>query len=188
MAALAPSPAAAHLNATGLGPIYDGAAHLLTSPDDLLAVLALSLWAGLRGAGHGRRVLFTLPGAWLLGSLVGMTTAGAVGGNVVSALWLIALGALLAADLTLSPHVSIALAALLGVQRGYLNGAGMEASPSAVVAVLGLGSTVFVLVAFAAAFVVRLRAAWARVAVRVIGSWVAASGLLLLGWSMRVHS
>jgi urease accessory protein len=47
---------------------------------------------------------------------------------------------------------------------------------------------VFVVVAIAAASVVRLRAAWARVAVRIIGSWIAASGLLLLGWSLRAHA
>jgi len=40
-------------------------------------------------------------------------------------------------------------------------------------------------VAVAAAFVVRLRAGWARIAVRVAGSWIAACGLLLLGWAAR---
>jgi hypothetical protein len=33
--------------------------------------------------------------------------------------------------------------------------------------------------------VVALRAPWARVAVRVVGSWIAAVGLLVLGWSLR---
>jgi hypothetical protein len=36
-----------------------------------------------------------------------------------------------------------------------------------------------------AAFVIQLRAYWARIAVRVAGSWIAASGLLMLGWSFR---
>ena len=44
---------------------------------------------------------------------------------------------------------------------------------------------VFTLVALAASFVVPLRAAWARVAVRVAGSWIAAIGLLLIGWGVR---
>ena len=35
------------------------------------------------------------------------------------------------------------------------------------------------------AFVVQLRAHWARIAVRVAGSWIAASGLLMLGWSFH---
>jgi hypothetical protein len=48
-----------------------------------------------------------------------------------------------------------------------------------------LTSGVFVLIVFAAAFVVQLRVQWARIAVRVAGSWIAASGLLMLGWSLR---
>jgi urease accessory protein len=186
--ALLPTPAAAHLNSTGLGPVYDGVAHFLTSPEDLLAVLALALWAGARGAGYGRRALFVLPSAWLLGSLLGMTAAATAGGTVLSAIWLMALGGLLAADLTLPLHGATALVALLGLQRGYLNGSRIEPSASGIAALFGLGAVVFVLVAIAAAAVVRLRAAWARVAVRAIGSWIAASGLLLLGWSLRAHA
>jgi len=52
-----------------MGPIYDGLMHFLTSPEDLVPVLALALLAGLRGAPYGRRAMFTLPAAWLLGSL-----------------------------------------------------------------------------------------------------------------------
>jgi len=185
---LIPTPAAAHLNSTGLGPVYDGVAHFLTSPEDLPAVLALALWAGARGASYGRRALFVLPSAWLLGSLLGMTAVPTAGGAVLSAIWLMALGALLATDLALSLRGATALAALLGLQRGYLNGSGIEQSASGIAALFGLGGVVFVVVAIAASSVVRLRAAWARVAVRVIGSWIAASGLLVLGWSLRTHA
>jgi hypothetical protein len=74
---------------------------------------------------------------------------------------------------------------LLGVSHGYLNGTGMGVSGSAAVALLGLVFGVFALVVLPAAFVVRLRAQWARIAVRVAGSWIAASGLMLLGWAVR---
>lgn len=50
---------------------------------------------------------------------------------------------------------------------------------------LGIVVAVFTLVAVAASFVAPLRAAWARVVVRVAGSWIAAIGLLLLGWAFR---
>jgi hypothetical protein len=32
---------------------------------------------------------------------------------------------------------------------------------------------------------VQLRQPWTRIAVRVVGSWIAASGLLMLGWATR---
>ena len=84
-----------------------------------------------------------------------------------------------------SPAFVRSHSALLGLIHGYLNGTGMGLSVQAIIAALGLVSAVFVLVALVAAFVVPLRAHWARIAVRVGGSWIAASGLLMLGWSMR---
>jgi hypothetical protein len=62
---MAPLPAEAYLNSTGMGPIYDGLMHFLTSPEDFIPVLALILLAGLRGASHGRRALFVLSARWL---------------------------------------------------------------------------------------------------------------------------
>jgi urease accessory protein len=53
------------------------------------------------------------------------------------------------------------------------------------VAFLGLVSAVFVLVALATALVVGLRRPWTRIAVRVVGSRIAASGLLMVGWAVR---
>ena len=66
-------PADAHLNTTGMGPFYDGLMHFLMSPEDIVPVLALALLAGLRGANYGRWALFTLPVAWLLGGLAGLS-------------------------------------------------------------------------------------------------------------------
>ena len=183
--ALVPTPAQAHLNATGMGPLYDGLVHFATSPEDVLPALALALWAGLRGAGHGRRALFALPISWFLGGLVALAASATTGTAVVSALWILLLGGLLAADARLSPGPLTALAAGVGFYHGYLNGAGMGPPATAAVALVGLVFAVFALVALAAALVVPLRAAWARIAVRVVGSWIAASGLLLLGWAAR---
>lgn len=181
------APAEAHLNTTGMGPIYDGLMHFLMSPEDFIPVLALALLAGLRGAAYGRRALLTLPTAWLLGGLAGISAAARSGNPFVSAAWFLLLGGLLAADAKLSLRVTTAIAALLGLYHGYLNGAGMGQFGAAAVALLGLVFAVFVLVALAAAFVVRLHAHWARIAVRVAGSWIAASGLLMLGWAVRTR-
>jgi urease accessory protein len=184
-AAIVPSPAHAHLNSTGMGPIYDGLLHFLTSPEDLVPVLALALFAGLRGVRHGREALFVLPAAWLLGGLIGLTAAAVSGNVLLSAIGFLLLGGLVAADLQLSLRTTTALAAVIGLYHGYLNGTGMGQPGAAAVALLGLAGAVFALVALVAAFVVQLRAGWARIAVRVAGSWIAASGLLLLGWAAR---
>jgi urease accessory protein len=183
--ALTCGPAEAHLNATGMGPIYDGSMHFLMSPEDLVPALALALLAGLRGAPYGRRALFTLPAAWLLGILCGLTAATASTGTLGAAIWFLVLGGLVLADAKLSLRAMTVLTALLGLVHGYFNGTGMGLSAHSIVAALGLAAAVFVLVVLVAALVVTLRTHWARIAVRVGGSWIAASGLLMLGWSIR---
>lgn len=180
-------PAEAHLNSTGMGPFYDGLMHFLMSPEDIIPVLALALLAGLRGANYGRRALFVLPTAWLLGALAGLTAAAANPHVFIASAWFLLLGGLLAADAKLSLRVTTALAALLGLYHGYLNGTGLGLFESSAVALIGLVFAVFVLIALAAALVVSLRAQWGRIAVRVAGSWVAASGLLMLGWAVRAR-
>ncbi|WP_051978835.1 HupE/UreJ family protein [Edaphobacter aggregans] len=180
-------PAEAHLNSTGMGPFYDGLMHFLMSPEDIAPVFALALLAGLRGTCYGRRALFTLPIAWLVGGLTGLSAMTAKPHPFVAAAWFLLLGGLLAADARVSLRMTTALAALLGIYHGYLNGIGMGQFDTAAVALLGMMFAVFVLIALSAAFVVRLRGQWARIAVRVAGSWIAASGLLMLGWAVRTR-
>ena len=118
-------PAEGHLNSTGRGPFYDGSMHFLTSSEDIVPVLALAMLAGLRGVAFGRRALFVLPAAWLFGGFLGLTTVATRGNAMLTAASFLLLGALLAADAKLSLRVTTALAAVLGVYHGYLNGTGM---------------------------------------------------------------
>jgi len=180
-------PAEAHLNSTGMGPFYDGLMHFLLSPEDIIPVFGLALLAGLRGAHYGRRALFVLPIAWLLGALAGLTSFASAPHPFIAAAWFLLLGGLVAADARLSLRTTTALAGLLGLYHGYLNGTGMGQSLSTLVVLLGLVFAIFVIVALVAASVVRLRASWTRIAVRVAGSWIAASGLLMLGWAVRTR-
>ncbi|MBE2241413.1 MAG: HupE/UreJ family protein [Burkholderiaceae bacterium] len=183
--ALAFSPAHAHLQATGMGPVYDGITHFVTSPEDLLVALALALLSGLRGAAYSRRAVFTLPAAWFVGSLLGLGASASSVGNVGAGLLFLALGGLVVADAKVSQRALVALCALVGLLQGYFNGTGMGWSGPAILAALAIMGAVFVLVVLAAALVVQVRAHWGRIAVRVAGSWIAASGVLMLGWAMR---
>ncbi len=178
-------PAEAHLNSTGMGPFYDGLMHFLMSPEDIIPVFALALLAGLRGAHYGRRALFVLPTAWLLGAIAGISALAATPHPFIGAAWFLLLGVLVAADAKVSLRLTTGIAALLGLYHGYLNGTGMGQSLSVMVILLGLVFAIFVLIALVAAFVVQLRASWTRIAVRVVGSWITASGLLMLGWAVR---
>ena len=182
---LLPAPAHAHLVTTGLGPLYDGISHLFLSFEDFIPVVAIALLAGLNGPKAGRVALLVVPGAWLLGGLAGFAAgASFVPGTVTAASFLV-LGGLTATDRRLPPSAVTALAAALGLLHGWLNGAGIAEAGREALGLVGIVSAVFVVVALLAAFVVWLRPPWTRIAVRVVGSWVAAIGLLLLGWGLR---
>jgi len=186
--ALLPSQAAAHLATTGLGPVYDGISHLLLSPDDLVPVIAMALLAGLNGSVAGRRALFTLPLAWIAGGLAGFSYGLQILPGALTAGSFLVLGALVASDRPLAPGLVTALATALGLLHGWLNGAGIAAAGRQALALAGIGAAVFGIVALAAALVVSLRPGWQRVMIRVAGSWVAAIGLLMLGWALRARS
>jgi urease accessory protein len=180
-----PTPAEAHLVTTGLGPVYDGISHVLLSPDDLLPVLVMGLLAGLNGPVAGRRALFMLTIAWLVGGLAGFAVGQPlVPGGLTAASFLV-LGGLTAADRRLSPATVTSLALAVGGLHGWFNGAAIAEAQRDPLGLVGIVSATFFLVALAAALVVSVRAAWGRIAVRVAGSWVAAVGLLILGWNLR---
>ena len=177
------SPAAAHLVTTGMGPVYDGIGHLLMTPEDLVPVLALALFAGLRGAPAGRRAMFLVPTAWFVGGLAGFA-AGVAFPFPVEAFSFLVLGGLVAADVALPPGAVAALAVALGTVHGFTNGTVLRDGPGAS-GLIGIAAVLFVLVALAAALVVAFERPWARIAVRVAGSWIAAVGMLMFGWALR---
>lgn len=180
-----PGQASAHLVNSGLGPFYDGIAHLFVTPEDLLAVIALALLGGLGGKRCGRAVLFVLPVAWLAGAQAGRMTTLSGDGPVVSAALLIALGALVAADRRLSPALVTGVALSCGLLNGCFNGEALAGAWSSGLVAAGIGCAVFGIVAIVAGQVAALEKVWARIMVRVAGSWVCAIGLLMLGWTLR---
>ena len=184
-AALASSVPLAHLVTTGLGPFYDGLLHFVETPQDVLPVVALSLFAGLRGARQGRLVLFLLTAAWLVGGLAGPSLSIPRFGPAAAAASLLLCGLLLATNAAFPAPATALFAAAIGLAHGLENGGALAGTRAGVPGLAGILAAIFVVSALAAALVVSLRAAWARIAVRVAGSWIAAIGLLLVGWSLR---
>ena len=181
----APLPAHAHLMNTGFGPFYDGATHFLVTPEDLLPVLGLALLAGLRGPRFGRALVLVLPLAWLTGSVAGTLVSSPVTLPAAPAVLSVALGASVAADWRLPVALVVGCALLLGLLAGGLNGIELMQTPGSALNAAGTACALFVLISVLAGQVASVRAEWLRVAVRVAGSWIAAIGLLMFGWSVR---
>lgn len=130
-------------------------------------------------------MLVLLPLAWLGGGLFGALARSTGPLELVTTLSFGAVGTLLAVDAKLTRPMLATLACLAGALHGFENGATLAPDAGPALALCGVALAVFTLVTLLSASVVGLRATWARVAVRVAGSWIAAIGLLQLGWMLR---
>lgn len=182
---LAAAPAHAHLVETGFGAFYDGVAHVALTPSDLLVVIALALLAGQRGTRAARYALFALPPAWLVGGLVGASWPNAGALPLLTTLSFAAAGALVALNATVRDVGVALLAVVAGLLHGLVNGATMAPAGASLLALGGATTAIFCLTAILSAEVTALPAGWPRIVVRVAGSWIAAAGLLMLGWLLR---
>jgi hydrogenase/urease accessory protein HupE len=180
---LAPGAAEAHLVETGLGPVYDGVAHFALSPEYCVPIVGAALYAGLRGKVQARSAIVLLPLCWLIGSLLGGLPGAPV---LIAPLWLILMivGGFIAAEVPLSVRVSGFFVGAIGLALGFSSGMATAQYGQAIRAAFGGAVVIFVVTSLAAA-AANAALGWTRIAVRVIGSWIAASGLLLLGWALH---
>ncbi len=91
---------------------------------------------------------------------------------------------LVAADLNLSQKWFTVIVVVVGFVHGILNGVALKQG-AGILGLIGIMATLFVIVAIVSAFIVSLKQPWTRIVVRVAGSWVAATGMLMFGWLMR---
>ena len=180
---LNPSDAFSHLVTTGMGPVYDGIGHLLLTPEDLIPACAIALYAGVLGSSAGRQTLFILPAAWFIGGIAGIFSAMSTS-LPVPAVSFIIIGLLIAADTHLPSALLIVLLTILGGVHGFFNGVAIKDGPS-ILGLVGISVTLFVIVALAASAIHALKPPWTRVVVRVLGGWITAMGVLLIGWSIN---
>ena len=176
------APAHAHLVDTGFGAFYDGIAHLAVTPTDLLVVVALALFAGQRGTRTARAVIFALPLAWWIGGLTGARWPVMTALPLLTTLSFALAGALVALNARICEIGVIVFTIITGLLHGLMNGATMASGGASGLALSGAVSAIFFLTTVLSAEVTALPAGWPGIAVRVAGSWIAATGLLMLGW------
>ncbi|SBO43927.1 HupE/UreJ family protein [Cyanobium sp. NIES-981] len=181
---LAPAPAQAHLAETGFGGYYDGLAHLVLTPADLLLVLALGLWAVQQGPAACRWALAVVPGAWLLGGWIGLGLPETGDMALVANLGFMVCGLLVALRVRLHPQGWLGVAGVLSLLQGSTNGATMSHG-GGLLALAGAASGVAVILALLCGQLLTIQRPWLAIGQRVLGSWIAAAGMLMLGWAAR---
>lgn len=176
------SEAHAHLVGDAFSPFYGGLVHPLVSPQDIMAVLGLGLLAGMGGPAAGRWLLITLPVAWTLGMWLAPSSNVP---DLPAILLTILVGVLVAVGRPWSPAVVAILAFIVGILHGVGNGREMMQVPGRFLASAGTISAVSMASALVTGQVVALKRPWMHLLLRVMGSWLAAIGLLMLGWSFH---
>jgi len=178
--ALMPIQAQAHLSGVQIDDFWLGALHPLITLVDALAILALGMLAGQSGEVAGLRVAATfaaMMGAGATASLyniegpwVGWITTGS----------LLVLGGLVALSMQLPLLLLLALAMISGFAHGMSIGLEIEDPIKPWQFIPGVAVAGFFGTFYAMFMVVKLKPWWTKIGVRVIGSWIAAVGLLLV--------
>jgi len=175
---LLPLTAAAH-PIKGVGDFYAGMLHPLTALDFLLPWIALALFAGQQGRKGALLVLSIFPAAILLGASLALTIPqpGWLLTANVAVIPLLGLAVALASSYPIS--LVAMLAVVVGLIQGMANGAEITAATSPREFIPGLATVAALVVAYGIGIVRSLKRPWTRVAVRVVGSWIAAIGIMI---------
>ncbi len=181
-----PAQALAHSLSKRFGDFYGGLLHPLTSLELGMGFLVLALLAGQQNKRGARSML-----AWFIAAML----AGAV-----MAHWLpilvdevrlpnLALAALLGTLVAVAPRLPNVVLVVIGFASGVLNGLGnglaMTTETAPHLFIPGIAVSGLLVVTPLAAFVTTLNRHWQLTAVRIIGSWIAASGLLISAFHLR---
>jgi hypothetical protein len=177
----------AHLVPTGLGPWGDGMARLMLQPLDLLLLVALVLLAVQNGRSWSDRLALVLPLSWLVGGLGGLLVGRELHLALLCAALVTAVGVLAALGpaLRLGKRFLRGGTAALSLLFGLVAGSSLAGHGGALQALLGEAVAIAVVTALLLMALDPPHPRWLALGLRLIGSWIAASGLLMLGWLSR---
>jgi urease accessory protein len=130
---LLPSLASAHiLPDGGVHDLRHGFAHPFTGLDHLLAMVAVGLWAAQQKGRMFWMLPLTFVSLMTAGGIIGAIGALLPSAELVIALSVLVLGALIATAVRLTPGVSIMLVGFFAVFHGYAHGREMPGSASVI--------------------------------------------------------
>ncbi len=182
--------AEAHIVTMRLGDFFMGALHPMTDPIDWLVWLACALLAARAGLLTARWLIVIVPLALAVGLLVPNLSLTGRLSSVLDASPLLASGLLLAAGMRLRAGGVFVAVSLLMMLRGAANAAGLRIGADVGLYAAGLAGAGYVAITVLSAIVVKGvvdegAPAWRKIAVRVLGSWLAAAGLMLIALGLR---
>jgi urease accessory protein len=183
------SDAEAHTALQGMGSFWSGVAHLVTSLDQLGFLLGLAIWTSFQDARLDARLIRVAFVAVLAGAWIGAEFTFGASAN------LLALGAVLMMLVGLAGAVTLKVGVLpplgLALAGGVFCGAANADPASGMTAALfSLGCSIAAasVLSYGLLAARRLESHWGSVARRAAASWIAATGLIVLAFSISRHT
>jgi urease accessory protein len=178
--ALTSSPACAHDVVTGVSGFYGGLLHPLLVPAHLMALAGLGLWLGQQPPRHRIGLIGLFAGALIIGVIAIVSAASPVFQDLAVLMVAAVAGLLVALAQPVTIPISLPLVLVAGIAL-MLDSVPHETSmQTTFLALVGTVIAAFVIVTFVAEAVRALARDWQRIAVRIAGSWIAASAILVL--------
>jgi len=180
-------PAFAHAPIKGIGTFYNGVLHPVLVPGHLLLLLATGFFLGQFAPRSSRTALPVFALALAAGLAVSAFEAPALPSWMVSGLALLA-GLLVALRFEPFSALAIWLALVAGLLVGLDSVPDAGEGDRAWLALSGTAVGGLLLVIFAGGASATFNRSWQPIAIRVLGSWVAASSLMMLTFELTARN
>ncbi len=181
----------AHIIAARLGDFYTGALHPLTDLQDLILWAAMGVLAGSLGAAKGRWLVLVFPLGLLAGLVLGRVFGVVSAGPAADAGMILVLGLLLAAAARVPATLLCAIAFGLALMRGAANAGDLGPETDRLLFAAGLACAGYAAITLTMALTLTFRrldggpaVAWRGIAIRAVGGWIAAIGLMMMGFAL----
>lgn len=186
---LLPTAAEAHTGLQGMGSFWSGVAHLLVSLDQLAFLLGLAIWTSFQDARLDATIIRAAFIAVLAGAWIGAEFTFGTGPNFL------ALGAVLMMLVGLAGSFSLKvgvlpLLGLASIGGLFCGAANADPAPGMTVALFALGGSIAAasVLSYGLLAARRLESPWGSVARRAGASWIAATGLIVLAFSISQNA
>jgi urease accessory protein len=180
----------AHIVASRLGDFYTGALHPLTDLQDLILWVAMGVLAGSLGAAKGRWLVLVFPLGLLAGLILQRASGSVSPVPAADAGMILVLGLLLAASARIPTAMLCVIAFGLAVMRGAANAGDVGPDTNLLLFAAGLACVGYAAITLTMAVTLAFRRpdagasmAWRGIAIRALGGWIAAIGLMMVGFA-----
>jgi hydrogenase/urease accessory protein HupE len=179
-----PDVAYAHVPIKGVNSFYNGLLHPVLVPAHLLLLIAVGLFFGQQGPKENQPALMT----YLASTALGLVAAWFSPGLPVEVI-ILASAAIIGLLIALSARVALPWCLLIGAVAGFILGLDSTqetySGKEKFVALFGSGVGIYLFSLYPMGFADYFKKKpWQKIGVRVIGSWLAASSLLVLALSL----